>query len=184
MQCSQHITALCSDVVTHFPTLSPCVQHTSSRARRRQVVQATSSSSSSSSRQVEELPGPRNAFVPGQESESRRQLFNRISPVYDEVSSSSSMHGIVVKCNGHLLLPGTPLLSTARHARSGCSLSHQHGVCSYSIAACLLRAMSSVMSSPPAANTAHIPDSFACMPSLACMGRVARLACLLAYFAC
>lgn len=33
----------------------------------------------------EEVPGPRNAFVPGQESESRRQLFNRISPVYDEV---------------------------------------------------------------------------------------------------
>lgn len=36
-----------------------------------------------------EVPGPRNAFVPGQESESRRQLFNRISPVYDEVRGSS-----------------------------------------------------------------------------------------------
>lgn len=35
-----------------------------------------------------EVPGPQNAFVPGQESESRRQLFNRISPVYDEVSGS------------------------------------------------------------------------------------------------
>lgn len=54
-------------------------------------MQATSSSSSSSNQGVEELPGPRNAFVPGQESESRRQLFNRISPVYDELNDRLSL---------------------------------------------------------------------------------------------
>lgn len=32
-----------------------------------------------------DLAGPKNAFAPGQEAETRRQLFNRISPVYDEV---------------------------------------------------------------------------------------------------
>lgn len=62
-------------------------------------MQATSSSSSSSNQGVEELPGPRNAFVPGQESESRRQLFNRISPVYDEVSSSTQVCMSACSCS-------------------------------------------------------------------------------------
>jgi hypothetical protein len=30
-------------------------------------------------------PGPSGAFTPGKEAEARRQLFNRIAPVYDDV---------------------------------------------------------------------------------------------------
>jgi hypothetical protein len=48
----------------------------------------------------EEVPGPLNAFVPGQESESRRQLFNRISPVYDEVGWSGRVSGKVLGRGG------------------------------------------------------------------------------------
>jgi hypothetical protein len=120
MHCSQHRTALCSEFATHVTRLSPCVQLTSSNARRTQEVRATSSSSSSSSQQVEELPGPRNAFVPGQESESRRQLFNRISPVYDEVRSRS-MHER--HCQWALPLPALAVSTTGAPCQANPQLS-------------------------------------------------------------
>jgi hypothetical protein len=52
------------------------------RAGRPRALVVRNNAASSSS----ELPGPRNAFVAGQEADTRRQLFNRISPVYDRVS--------------------------------------------------------------------------------------------------
>lgn len=63
----------------------PCYVNGGAGLSRRQQAHIVRASSSS----TEDLPGPRNAFVPGQESESRRVLFNRISPVYDEVSTAA-----------------------------------------------------------------------------------------------
>lgn len=40
----------------------------------------------STSAGMADLPGPRNAFVAGQEAATRQELFNRISSVYDEAS--------------------------------------------------------------------------------------------------
>lgn len=39
---------------------------------------------------TEQPAGPPDAFVPGQEAESRRKLFNRISFAYDEVGGGRS----------------------------------------------------------------------------------------------
>lgn len=47
--------------------------------------------STSAAAAYEQMPGPRNAFVPGQESETRQQLFNSIAPVYDEVGRAVSL---------------------------------------------------------------------------------------------
>lgn len=49
--------------------------------------------SQGSKRQVhvsaQSTPGPEGAFIPGQEGQARQKLFNRIAPVYDEVSGHS-----------------------------------------------------------------------------------------------
>ena len=47
-------------------------------SRRLSVTHAASNS-------ADALPGPSGAFTPGQEAESRRTLFNKIAPVYDDV---------------------------------------------------------------------------------------------------
>lgn len=81
-------TRPCSHATTSLHTkghLQPCRSQCGGSAQLPAHVAQAAASSSSSSSSVE-LPGPQNAFVPGQESESRKQLFNRISPVYDEVS--------------------------------------------------------------------------------------------------
>jgi hypothetical protein len=66
-----------------------------------------SSASASTSSSDPSLPGPRNAFVPGQEATTRRALFNRISPVYDEVTAPSAVRGDGVTCmGGDLACPG------------------------------------------------------------------------------
>jgi hypothetical protein len=59
---------------------------TGHKRRGRRGLQYVTNASSSGD--VETLPGPRNAFAPGQESDTRKALFNRISPVYDEVSGN------------------------------------------------------------------------------------------------
>jgi hypothetical protein len=38
-----------------------------------------------------EMRGPAGAFVEGQESEARQQLFGKIAPVYDQVTGASEM---------------------------------------------------------------------------------------------
>lgn len=37
------------------------------------------------------MRGPAGAFVEGQESEARQQLFGKIAPVYDQVTIASEM---------------------------------------------------------------------------------------------
>lgn len=41
--------------------------------------------------------GPEGAFEPGQESEARRTLFNRIAPVYDDVRRFISIHAWIAR---------------------------------------------------------------------------------------
>lgn len=64
-----------------------------------QLRAVSSAGASTSDASFPDLAGPRNAFVPGQEAETRRQLFNRISPVYDEVSRWPST--ILAPRHGH-----------------------------------------------------------------------------------
>lgn len=52
--------------------------------------QQVAAASTQMKQEDQDLPSPRNAFVTGQEAESRRQLFNRISSVYDEVCNATS----------------------------------------------------------------------------------------------
>ncbi|KAF8055122.1 menG [Scenedesmus sp. PABB004] len=86
---SQAVTARLPGGGTRSSNARPCPQRAAPCARRRAAAAAAASDASSSS--GADLPGPRNAFVPGQESESRRELFNRISPVYDELNDRLSL---------------------------------------------------------------------------------------------
>jgi hypothetical protein len=56
---------------------------TAARAQQPGARQATPAQDAGAAAAV--AAGPRTAFVPGREAESRQQLFNSISPVYDEV---------------------------------------------------------------------------------------------------
>lgn len=125
--CSSRCTEALSSSNKRLKSTSSTV---AARRPRRAVVRASSSYSNgtppapastaaapaSQAGTYEEVPGPRNAFVPGQESESRRQLFNRISPVYDEVGFAGQP-GMAPGLHAQLCL-WCACVATCKHAAS------------------------------------------------------------------